>query len=136
MAGLGMEMPPPSPDAARRPAPIANCDLCEAARFTHWYHEDDICWIADCEACLVPMVVWAGHGIEPSPADLAHMHAALGAAAAVRFGDGEWFIDTDMRQIPDHFHAHARDADWHRQRSLRRMSRYTGVGTPREERGT
>jgi hypothetical protein len=26
----------------------ANCDLCEAARITPWFHEDDICWIAEC----------------------------------------------------------------------------------------
>ena len=32
------------------------CDLCEAARITHWFHEDDECWIADPEGtrlCLV-----------------------------------------------------------------------------------
>ena len=23
-----------------------DCDLCEAARITPWFHEDDICWIA------------------------------------------------------------------------------------------
>ena len=34
------------------------CDLCEAAVITTRYFEDDDCWIADCEICLVPMVVW------------------------------------------------------------------------------
>ena len=40
-----------------------NCDLCEAARITPWFHEDDICWIAECEICAVPMVVWRSHGV-------------------------------------------------------------------------
>ena len=110
------------------------CDLCEAARYTHWYHEDDICWIADCEVCAVPMVVWKSHGTEPSTTDLGHMMARLAEAGAVRFGAGEWSIDREMRQIPDHFHAHCRDPQWHRQRMSRPMSRYTGVGTSRVER--
>lgn len=112
-----------------------NCDLCEAARFTHWYSEDDRCWVADCEACLVPMVVWVNHGTDPDPDDVAHMLEELRQAAVVRFGDDSFSIDLDMRTIPDHWHAHARDADWHRQLSQRRLSRYTGVGTPRVERG-
>jgi len=35
-------------------APASDCDLCEAARITPWYHEDDICWIAECEICAGP----------------------------------------------------------------------------------
>ena len=54
-----------------------DCDLCEAARITPWYHEDDICWIAECEICAVPMVVWRGHGTEPPEVELAHMHVQL-----------------------------------------------------------
>src|SRR4051794_32286004 len=34
-----------------------DCDLCEAARITPWFHEDDLCWIAECEICATPMVV-------------------------------------------------------------------------------
>lgn len=116
------------------PDPDPDCELCEAARFTHWYHEDEICWVADCEICLVPMVVWSGHGTAPPPDDLAHMHAILTDAGNGRFGDGNWFLDGEMRQIPDHFHAHARDHQWHQNRAQRRMSRYTGVGSVREER--
>ena len=33
-----------------------DCDLCEAARITPWFHEDDICLIAECEICAVPIV--------------------------------------------------------------------------------
>ena len=43
------------------------CDLCEAARITPWFYEDDLCWIAECEICAVPMVVWRNH--DNAPAD-------------------------------------------------------------------
>ena len=36
----------------------------------------------------------------------------LARVATVQLGDGEFVIDPVMRQIPDHFHAHARDANW------------------------
>ena len=61
------------------------CDLCEAARITHWFHEDDVCWIAECEICDTPMVVWRWHGIDPSPDDLAHMHGELARVTAAVF---------------------------------------------------
>lgn len=87
-----------------------HCDLCEAARFTEWYHDDDICWIAECESCSVPMVVWRQHGIEPSEAERAHMLEALGVVADRLFGGeiGAWWLDDNMRSIPTHFHVHAR----------------------------
>lgn len=82
------------------------CDLCQAAKITPWHHEDEICWIADCEICDVPMVVWKHHGTDPSATDLAHMTAALERVAAERFGD--FVVDAVRRQIPDHWHAHGR----------------------------
>ena len=24
-----------------------DCDLCEAAQITEWFHEDDVCWVAE-----------------------------------------------------------------------------------------
>ena len=48
-----------------------------------------------------------------------------------RFGSTPWQIDRTMRQVPDHFHAHARDEGWWGRRSLGRVSRYTGVGGER-----
>jgi len=88
------------------------CDLCEAARLTTWHFEDDVCWVADCEICDVPMVVWREHGPEPPAEALAHMLAQLSKVADGRFGEGNWFVDRVMRQIPDHFHAHGRDPAW------------------------
>ena len=89
-----------------------HCDLCEAARMTTWYHEDEVCWVADCEVCAVPMVVWRQHGATPPDDAVEHMLGALAAVADVELGAGEWSFDRVMRQIPDHFHAHARDPNW------------------------
>ena len=98
---------------------IDGCDLCEAARMSAWHHEDDVCWVADCEVCDVPMVVWNDHGPTP-PADLVdHMLAQLDRVATDRFGADGFSIDPQMRQIPDHFHAHARDPGWWHRRFAR-----------------
>ena len=86
---------------------VDDCDLCEAARITPWFHEDDVCWIAECEICYVPMVVWRSHGVAPPPDDLAHMHAELARVAAEVLTVEHW-VDDHMRNIPDHYHAHAR----------------------------
>ncbi len=85
---------------------IANCELCRAARITPWYHEDDICWIAECDVCDVPMVVWRWHGTALPSEHLEHMHARLHDVASVQVGDH--YVDDHMRNIPDHWHAHAR----------------------------
>ena len=87
---------------------MTGCELCEAARFTAWYHEDDVCWIADCDACDVPMVVWRSHGAAPPTDDAEHMLGELRRVAAERFGEDGFVVDGVMRQIPEHFHAHAR----------------------------
>ena len=84
------------------------CDLCEAAIITTRYYEDEECWIADCEICLVPMVVWRVH--DPSPPDEVKTLLArhLGRVADEVLGEGNWSLDDHMRNIPDHYHAHAR----------------------------
>lgn len=83
------------------------CELCEAARITPWFHEDDECWVAECEACDVPMVVWKVHAPDP-PADVrSRLHERLAAVIDECFTD-ECVIDDRLRTIPDHYHAHAR----------------------------
>lgn len=52
------------------------------------------------------MVVWRWHGIDPPESHLAHMHAELHRVAEQVF-DGH-YLDDNMRNIPDHYHAHAR----------------------------
>ncbi len=86
---------------------VDDCDLCEAARITPWYHEDDVCWIAECEICAVPMVVWRWHGVVPPPDAMEHMLDQLARIAGEQL-TVEHYVDDNMRNIPDHFHAHAR----------------------------
>lgn len=113
--------------------PNADCELCRADRFTHWYYEDQHCWVADCEVCSVPMVVWNDHGTEPAAELINHLLERLTEAARHRFGHEDFTIDRTMRQVPEHFHAHARDRGWWDQRWSRPLSRYTGVGGDRVE---
>lgn len=84
-----------------------HCELCEAARLTEWYHEDDQCWVAECESCFVPMVVWKQHDPAPPEDVRVRLHATLLAVVAERFGHDVW-IDDNLRSIPWHYHAHAR----------------------------
>ena len=84
------------------------CDLCEGAVITTRYFEDDDCWIADCEICLVPMAVWRTHDAVPPDDVKERLLTALTAVADTEFGAGNWSYDDHMRNIPDHYHAHAR----------------------------
>ena len=83
------------------------CDLCEEARMTTWYHEDELCWIAECEICAVPMVVWRRHEAAPPDDVKAELHARLADVVAEYF-EFEHYVDDNMRNIPDHYHAHGR----------------------------
>ena len=85
-----------------------DCLLCRGEKLTPWFHEDDVCWIAECEICVVPMVVWRSHGTRPPPAHLEHMLSHLNRVAERELGD--FWIDDRMRNIPDHWHVHARPA--------------------------
>lgn len=96
------------PDGTPRLGVGAACELCRADRITHWYSEDEHGWVADCEICSTPMVVWREHGVVPPEPVVEHLVARLRDAATSRYGVGRFSIDRHMRQIPDHFHAHAR----------------------------
>ncbi|MGF1599936.1 MAG: hypothetical protein ACFCVK_24005 [Acidimicrobiales bacterium] len=129
----------PAPDPrVERPFPPSepDCELCRADRYTHWYAVTDDGWIADCEVCSVPMLVWWDHG-PTAPDEVRHrLVAELTRVADERFGVGVWDLDTTMRQVPEHFHAHARDHGWWNKRFSRPLSRYTGVGGERTTPGT
>lgn len=124
---MGVERPFPPTDPA--------CELCQADRFTHWYAVTDDGWIADCEVCSVPMLVWWDHGPDAPEDARERLIAELTKVADERFGPEKWFLDTTMRQVPEHFHAHARDHGWWDKRFSRAMSRYTGVGSERQTSG-
>jgi hypothetical protein len=97
---------------------VPGCALCAAERHTHWFHEDEVCWVAECLICETPMVVWRRHGADPPPAERAHMLERLAEVASARLGADRFRVDAVMRRIPDHFHAHARDPAWWGFRSL------------------
>ncbi|HEX5588143.1 MAG TPA: hypothetical protein VFZ17_12605, partial [Acidimicrobiia bacterium] len=60
-----------------------------------------------CEICEVPMVVWRFHGTQPPTEQLEHMHQQLALVAGQTL-TVEHYVDDNMRNIPDHYHAHAR----------------------------
>ena len=84
-----------------------DCELCEAARITPWFYEDDFCWIAECEVCSVPMVVWRTHDPLPSDEVKAALHAQLAIVMEAEFR-WAYVVDDNLRSIPNHYHAHAR----------------------------
>lgn len=97
------------------------CDLCEAAALTERFHDDELCWIAECESCSVPMVVWRTHDPDP-PADIkGRLHERLTAVVGEHF-EGEIWIDDNLRSIPTHYHAHARPRSGFFGQPLQRIS--------------
>jgi hypothetical protein len=54
------------------------------------------------------MVVWRVHDARPPEDVKRHLHEALAEVANGEFVDTTWSIDDHMRNIPDHYHAHAR----------------------------
>jgi len=98
----------------------AACELCAAARFTEWFYEDEECWIAECESCSVPMVVWKVHDPAPAPEVVARLHERLDAVMAEHFC-ANYLIDDRLRTVPGHYHAHARARTWGS--GLRRLTR-------------
>ncbi len=86
------------------------CELCELHRTTAWHAEFDEPFrfvVIDCDSCDVAMAVLGAHRARPSEAEGAVMRERLAAIANRLYPDG-WFFDDHMRQIPDHYHLHAR----------------------------
>lgn len=83
------------------------CELCEAASLTERFFEDDLCWVAECESCWVPMVVWKRHDPNPPEEIRIVLLSRLREVVDVHFDFEPWF-DENMRSIPTHYHAHAR----------------------------
>ena len=99
---------------------MAGCELCELTRTTHWYAEFDepvrfvIC---DCDSCDVPMAVLGIHRKAPTVAEREVLERQLAKVADAKYPGG-WFFDDHMRQIPDHYHLHARPYPrWWRRKS-------------------
>jgi hypothetical protein len=89
---------------------MSDCDLCLAVVKTTRYYGDDECWIADCTICQVPMVVWTSHDPRPPAEVKERLASQLARVADEVLGAGAWYLDDHMRNIPDHYHAHARQS--------------------------
>lgn len=111
-------MPPRTPipslraaaGGAREPAREESCELCRLVRSTRWYaqfFEPLPFTVLDCDSCDTPMAVLGEHRREVSPDEKDLMVRAL-RLVADSLGLGEVAIDDQMRQIPDHYHVHAR----------------------------
>lgn len=86
------------------------CELCRLVRSTRWYaefHEPLRFTLLDCDSCDVPMAVLGEHRAAATDDEKALMTAAL-RAVTDSLGLGEVTFDDRMRQIPDHYHVHAR----------------------------
>ncbi len=101
------------------------CELCEAAPLTERFHDDDLCWIAECESCSVPMIVWKVHSPDPPDEIRTLLHRRLTDVVGRHF-DGEIWIDDHLRSIPTHYHAHARPRRGFFGEGLRRRTEPTG----------
>jgi hypothetical protein len=89
---------------------MVGCELCALARTTTWHLERDEPFrfvVLDCDSCDVPMAVLGAHRRAATAGEQAVMHAALRQVADARYPGG-WYLDDHMRQIPDHYHVHAR----------------------------
>lgn len=89
---------------------MRRCELCDLTHTTTWYAEYDAPFrfvVLDCDSCDVPMAVLGSHRRDPTDDERAHMRAALTRIADAKYPHG-WFFDDHMRQIPDHYHLHAR----------------------------
>jgi hypothetical protein len=87
-----------------------SCELCRLARSTRWYaefHHPLPFTVLDCDSCDVPMAVLGEHRSTVSESERRLMTDAL-ALVGRALGLGELTFDDVMRQIPDHYHVHAR----------------------------
>jgi len=87
------------------------CELCGLAKTTPWYAEIRNPFrftILDCDSCDVPMAVLGEHRVRPTVDESTAMRRELGRIADEKYSHGGWFFDDHMRQIPDHYHLHAR----------------------------
>jgi hypothetical protein len=93
---------------------LRTCELCELAPLTRRHAEFDVPFrfvIVDCDSCDVPMAVLGEHRARPTGEEKAVMQRALAQVADALLPRG-WFFDDHMRQIPDHYHLHARRRWW------------------------
>ena len=93
-----------------RPLHDDGCELCRLVRSTRWYAQffDPLPFtVLECDSCDTPMAVLGEHRREATPEEKEIMQRALRLVGDA-LGLGEILFDDRMRQIPDHYHMHAR----------------------------
>ena len=83
---------------------MKTCQLCDREQLTHWYHEDNICWICECKTCHSPLVVLKAHR-KPIKNELEHM---LNKSREI-FNLETHAFDFNQKKFKDHFHFHVRE---------------------------
>jgi len=86
------------------------CELCELVRSTRWYAQffDPLPFtVLECDSCDTPMAVLGEHRSQVSEFEKRLMQEALTVVGRA-LDLGEFHFDDRMRQIPDHYHLHAR----------------------------
>ncbi|MGH7933135.1 MAG: hypothetical protein ACREQN_08185 [Candidatus Binataceae bacterium] len=94
---------------------MAKCDLCELKEYTPWYASFTQPFkftLLECDSCDTPMAVLGDHRAQATTEERDFMIEALALVARKKYGDGQFIIDGEMRQIPDHCHIHARPTRW------------------------
>jgi len=84
------------------------CALCVLKNRTHIYEENNKFIILDCDTCLVPMVVWKEHTMTISEEDNEIIEKFLKLVANRKYGEDNYIITKDQRDVLDHIHWHAR----------------------------
>lgn len=86
----------------------AECELCRAEIITPRFFDSERFWIALCISCNEPLAVAVEHVSVIDGGTYLQMAGELEEVARQFFTGRRFFIDNVMRQIPDHYHMHAR----------------------------
>ena len=85
------------------------CELCIKEHITEWFHEDVLCWIAECNSCRPDIiVVHQHHKKDFDPIEIDCIEKEAEKVANKQFGSGNWKFDFARRKIPNHAHFHIR----------------------------
>ena len=84
-----------------------DCPLCDLQKKTHWYIETPWVIVCDCLTCEKPLAVLKRHTMTPTKQEISKMESALAGIANAVYGQNEWRLRREQRNIPDHIHFHA-----------------------------
>ncbi len=88
---------------------MSDCELCNLNHETHRYncvHQKFV--VIECQTCRTPMVIFREHTMEISEQDAREMLGMIAGRANGIYGEGNYWIDKNQRQVKGHLHFHAR----------------------------